>query len=159
MPPSQSAGTDGARRKLTRRSFLEELPNKEARDVAEKLLDRALAAGAILWWGASSVSIRVQCPIYGKPVTIAWLHPKPGVPFWNGFRDITFGSAIEDYSLPSELRDCMNRWVDEFTEDDFSSLISGKGTKAQVVRYEDAARHAELLAGRLEKMLSELSKL
>ena len=154
-----SSGTAGARRKLTRKSFLEEFPNKEARDVAEKLLDKASAAGANLWWGASSVSIRASCPIFGKPVTVAWLHPEPGVPFWMGFRDITFGSAIEDYSLPSELRDCMNRWVDEFTGDDFARLISGKGTKAQAVRYEDAAKHIELLTGRLEKVLSELPKL
>ncbi len=154
-----SNGGTGPRRKLTRLSFLEELPNEEARGVARKLMDTATAAGATLWWGASSVSIRMPCKIYKQPVTVAWLHPKPGVPFWMGFRDITFGSAIEDYSLPSELRDCMNTWVDRFRGDDFARLISGKGTKAWAVRYSDAAKNAELLAGRIEKVISELKAL
>ena len=154
-----SNGGTGPRRKLTRVSFLEELPNEEARGVARKLLDTATAAGATLWWGSSSVSIRMPCKIYKQPVTVAWLHPKPGVPFWMGFRDITFGSAIEDYSLPSELRDCMNTWVDRFRGDDLARLISGKGTKAWAVRYSDAATNAELLTGRIVKVLSELKAL
>lgn len=149
----------GPRRKLTLESFLEELPNEEARGVARKLLDTATAEGATLWWGSSSVSIRMSCKIYRQPVTVAWLHPEPGVPFWNGFRDITFGSAVEDYSLPSDLRACMNRWVDEFTGDDFAKLISGKGTKAWAVRYSDAAKNTELLAARIVKVLSELNEL
>ena len=152
-------GGTGPRRKLTRESFLEELPNEEARGVARKIMDTATAAGATLWWGSSSVSIRMPCKIYKQPVTVAWLHPQPGVPFWMGFRDITFGSAIEDYSLPSELRDCMNTWGDRFEGDDFARLISGKGTRAWAVTYSDAAKNAELLTGRIEKVLSKLKEL
>ena len=154
-----SSGGGGVRRKLTRTLFLEELPNKEARGVAEKLLDTAVAEGATLWWRASSVCIRIPCPVLGKPVTVAWLHPRLGVPFWMGFRDITFGSAIFDYSLPSELRECLERWVDEFTGDNFAEYISGKGAKGWAVRYSDAEKHFELLTGRLVKVLSELKKL
>jgi len=80
---------------------------------------------------------------------------------WGGCegRHITLGSAVEDYSLPSDLRDCMNAWVDEFTGDDFARLISGKGTKAWAVRYSDAVKNTELLTGRIEKVLSELREL
>lgn len=147
------------RRKLTRASFLEELPNEEARGVARKLLDTATAAGATLWWGSSSVSIRMQCKIFRQPVTVAWLHSKPGVPFWMGFRDITFGAAAFDYSLPSGLRNCLETWVAEFSGDDFADDISGKGTKAWAVRYSDASNHTELLAGRIVKVLSQLKEL
>ena len=159
LSTGSSSGKAGARQQLTRESFLAELPTSEARDVAEKLLNKASDAGANLQWGASSVSIRASCPILGRPVTVAWLHPKAGIPFWMGFRDITFGSAIDDYSLPSELRDCMNRWVGMFTGDSFGRPISGKGTRARTVRYEDAAEHINQLAGRLEQVLSELPKL
>ena len=154
-----SSSGPGARRKLTRASFLEELPNEEARGVAEKLLDTAAAAGATLWWGSSSVSIRMPCKIYRQPVTVAWLHPKPEVPFWMGFRDITFGAATFDYSLPPKLRECLERWVAEFIEDDFAHDISGKGTKAWAVRYSGAAKNIELLTGRIVKVLSELKEL
>lgn len=147
------------RRKLTRASFLEELSNEEARGVARKLLDTATAAGATLWWGSSSVSIRMPCKIYKQPVTVAWLHSKPGAPFWMGFRDITFGAAAFDYSLPLKLRKCLEKWVAEFNGDDFADDISGKGTKAWAVRYSDASNHTELLAGRIVKVLSQLKEL
>ena len=158
LEDSSNSGT-GPRRKLTRASFLEELPNEEARSVARKLLDTATAAGATLWWGSSSVSIRMPCKIFRQPVTVAWLHSKPGVPFWMGFRDITFGAATFDYSLPPELRKCLERWVAEFNGDDFADDISGKGTKAWAVRYSDAAKNAELLTSRIVKVLSELKEL
>ena len=147
------------RRKLTRASFLEELPNYEARGVARKLLDTATAAGATLWWGSSSVSIRMQCKIFPQPVTVAWLHSRPGVPFWMGFRDIAFGAAAFDYSLQSGLRNCLETWVAEFSGDDFADDISGKGTKAWAVRYSDASNHTELLAGRIVKVPSQLKEL
>ena len=147
------------RRKLTRASFLEELPNEEARGVARKLLDTATAAGATLWWGSSSVSIRMSSKLFRQPVTVAWLHSKPGVPFWMGFRDITFGAATFDYSLPLKLRKCLEKWVAEFNGDDFADDISGKGTKAWAVRYSDASNHTELLAGRIVKVLSQLKEL
>ena len=149
----------GPRQKLTRASFLEELPNDEARGVARKLLDTATAAGATLWWGSSSVSIRMQSKVFPQPVTVAWLHSKPGVPFWMGFRDIAFGAAAFDYSLQSGLRNCLETWVAELSGDDFADDISGKGTKAWAVRYSDASNHPELLAGRIVKVLSQLKEL
>ena len=148
------------RRKLTRRSFLEELPSEEARRVAKKLLDMAHASGATLWGGSNSVTIRITCSVFQYPVTVAWLHPKPGTPFWMGFRDITFGAAIFEYKkLPRELRVCLEKWVDEFTKDPFAEDISGKGTKAWAVRYDSAARNIDLLTERLERILSELKAL
>ena len=159
VSPVQATGIAGARTKLTRDSFLKKLPNSQAFEVAEKLLRQASGSRAILWYGSSSVSIRTQCPLYGKPVTVAWLHPQPGIPFWNGFRDVTFGSAIEDYSLPSKLRSCMNEWVNEFKADDFANQIFGKGTRAYSVSYEDAVSNIDLLIGRLEKVLTNLQEL
>ncbi len=157
----EDASNSGAapRRKLTRAAFLAELPNEEARGIARKLLDTAAAAGATLWWGSSSVSIRMPCQIFRQPVTVAWLHSKQGVPFWMGFRDITFGAATFDYSLPPELRKCLERWAAEFNRDDFADDISGKGTKAWAVRYGDAAKNTELLTGRIVRVLAELKAL
>ena len=157
---SPSNGGGGVRRKLTRTSFLEELPDEEARCVASKILDAAAAAGAIWWWGASSVSIRMPCSVFRHPVTVAWLHPKPGIPFWMGFRDITFGAAIFEYSgLPPKLRDRLETWVDEFRNDDFTVDISGKGVKAWAVRYDEAAKRIDLLTRRLEKVLTNVKAL
>ena len=76
-----------------------------------------------------------------------------------GFRDFTFGAATFDYNLPPKLRECIEKWVAEFTEDGFVDDISGKGTKAWAVRYSDAAKNIELLSGRIVKVLSELKEL
>ncbi|MCY3708387.1 MAG: hypothetical protein OXG26_05780 [Caldilineaceae bacterium] len=76
-----------------------------------------------------------------------------------GFRDITFGAATFDYSLPPELRKCLERWAAEFNRDDFADDISGKGTKAWAVRYGDAAKNTELLTGRIVRVLAELKAL
>ena len=140
---SSSRGGTNPRRKLTRESFLEELPSEEARRVAERILDVARASGATLWWGSNSVSIRMACAVFRYPVTVAWLHPKPGRPFWMGFRDITFGAAILNYNPPPDkkLRNCLEEWTGRFTQDDFAEDISGEGTKAWAVRYDSAARH------------------
>lgn len=158
----RTSGGTKSRRKLNRETFFEELPNEKARRVAEKLLDAAHASGASLSWRANSVTIRILCSIFQYPVTVAWLHTKPEermMPFY--FRDITFGAAIfEGYGeLPRKLRDCLDKWVNEFTQDAFIEDISGDGTKAWAVRYDDAAPHIELLTERLEKIISELRAL
>ena len=63
--------SSGGRRKLTRASFLKEFPNDEARGVATRILDAALESGASLYWGSSGVSVRMRCPLWPRPFTVA----------------------------------------------------------------------------------------
>ena len=81
---------------------------------------------------------------------------------WMGLRDISFGAAIfAGYDPPpgQELKDILDRWIDQFSNDDFAKYHSGVGTRAWTVTYEDAARNIDLLAGRLAKVLSDLNSL
>ena len=59
-----------------------------------------------------------------------------------------FGAAIFDYVPPpeEELRTLLDRWIDQFSSDDFAEYISSKGVKAWAVGY-DAASH-KILGGR-----------
>ena len=157
--PAASGAT--RRQKLTRASFLEGLRNEEARDAAAKLLDAATAAGATLFWGSSSVSIRIQCSQFRQPVTVAWLHAIPNRLGWMGFKNIVFGAAIYDY-LPSgkkRLRDCLDKFVGEFQKDTFAEFLEPRSAKAWTIKYEDAAKHIDLLTGRLQKVLSDLKEM
>lgn len=157
--PAASSAT--RRLKLTRASFLEELPNEEARDAAAKLLDAGTAAGATLFWGSSSVSIRMPCSQFGQPVTVAWLHAIPNRLGWMGFKNIVFGAAIYDF-LPSgkkQLRDCLDKYVGEFQKDKFVEFLEPRSAKAWTIRYEDASKHIDLLTGRLQKVLSDLKEM
>ena len=145
------------RRKLTRASFLEELPNDEARLVAEKLLAVADDAGATIYWGSTGFSIRMRSKAFRYPISVAWLYP-PGVIGWNGLTDISFGTALFGYDPPPEenLRTFLEAWVDEFRGHDFANPTP---IDAWTISYDAAAKHIDLLTDRLQKVLSDLKKL
>ncbi len=156
-----SAIIDTRRRLLTRASFLENLPNEEARDAAKRLLDAGTAAGATQFWGSSSVSIRIPCSQFGQPITVAWLHAIPNRLGWMEFKNIVFGAAIYDY-LPlgkKQLRDCLDKYVGEFEKDKFVEYLEPKSARAWTIRYEDAAKHIDLLTSRLQNVLSDLKEM
>ena len=146
---------------LTRKSFLDGFVSDEARSVASRLLDVAQESGGTLQWGSSSVSVRMSCSVWRQPITIAWLYPASKKGGWLSTKDFSFGAAIFDYVPPpeEELRTLLDRWIDQFSSDDFAEEISSKGVKAWAVGYEDAAHHVDLLVERLTKVLSELKSL
>ncbi len=150
-----AAATGGKSHNLTHSSFLKALPNDETRRVAEKLLAVADDAGATLSWRAASVSVRMEIKAFKWPITVAWLF-LPGRSGLKGLRDISFGTGIleGDYPRPGEkLLELLEEWVEECGGYDFAS---GTGMKAWSIRYDDAAQHIDLLAERLQKVLSDL---
>ena len=160
---SSTRGTAGRSQKLTRESFLEGCDSVESRDAANRLFEVAQESRATFGWGPSGVSIRGQCSRWRQPVTVAWLYPpsKAGEG-WMRTRDFTFGAAILDNDDPvpeEELRTLLQRWADSFCEDSFTIDASSKGVTAWSVGYDDAARHIDLLADRLAKVLLELKAL
>ena len=146
---------------LTRESFLDGFVSDEARSVASSLLDVAQESGGTLQWGSSSVSVRMSCSVWRQPITIAWLYPAPKKGGWLSTKDFSFGAAIFDDVPPPEekLRALLERWIDQFSSDDFAEYISSKGVKAWAIGYEAAAHHVDLLVERLTKVLSELKSL
>ena len=158
---SGSHGKSGSRAKLTRESFLKAFNSVEA-SAAARLLDVARESGAQLGWGSSSVTVRIDCPAWTYPVTVAWLHLPSISSGWMGLRNVSFGAAIfAGYDPPpgDELTDILERWVDHFSNDSFAKYHVGVGTKARIVTYEDAAQNIDLLASRLANVLSELKSL
>ncbi len=160
---SSTTGTAGPRRKLTRESFLDELPSDRARDAAIRLLEVAQENGALLAWRSNTVSIRVRvrAEVWPRPITVAWLCTRDTISGGGlNIRDFAFGAIIFDSDLPEELRATLDRWADQFAGDTFAEASeSGEGTKVGMVGYDDAARHIDLLADRLAKVLSELKAL
>ena len=175
--PNSSLTPGPSRRKLTRESFLAELPDDRARSVAVRLLEIAQQHGAVLTWRSTSVSVQMPCslarPTSGgwdtagrrsradswepgakHPVTVAWL-VLPGKTAWNRIRNVAFGSIVGDES-DRKLLDILTRWADQFSGDDFAERA---GTKSWVVDWDAAAIHLDLLADRLAGILSELKEL
>ena len=175
--PNSLLTSGPSRRKLTRESFLAELPNDRAHTVAVRLLEVAQQSGAKLRYGSSSVSVLMPCalarptsagwetterrsradswePGAKHPVTVAWL-VLPGKTAWNRIRNVAFGSIVGDES-DRALLEILARWADQFSADDFAERA---GTKSWVVDWSDAALHLDLLADRLARILSELKEL
>ena len=152
----------GPRLRLTRESFLAGFNTDEARNAAVRLLDVARESGAAFEWGPSGVSIRGRCSRWDQPVTVAWLYPPSKAEMgWMKTRDFTFGVGILAYdpAPEEELRAVLQKWVDGFRDDAFTTDASSKGVSAWSVDYDAATRHIDLLVDRLSKVLSELKHL
>ena len=158
---ASASGAGGPRPALTRESFLDGFAgNEEWRGTAKRLLDVARESGCTLAWGPSSVSVRMRCSSWPQPVSVAWLYP-PSKSKMRWMKDFSFGATIFDYEPPpgEELRALLQRWIDQFSSDDFSQDVSSKGLKAWAVGYDAASHHVDLLVERLTKVLSELKSL
>ena len=153
----------GARRTLSRESFLAEFDSAETRDAAAQLLQVAETSGALLSWGPQSVTVRVDCDGWDQPVTVAWLNT-PSMDGWGWMRTryFTFGESITSYDdpAPSEpLSETLKKWERSFRDDSFAQDASSKGVKAWSITYDDAAHHIDKLATRLAAVVTELQSL
>ena len=148
----------GPRQKLTRDTFLCRFDSDGARIAAARILDVVQESGASLVWGTQGLSVRIRCSVWQQPVSVAWLFP-PSVSGWMGLRNISLGSAMFDYDPPEALRAILERWVGQFSADEFATDSSGKGFKTWSVDYEAATRNIEVLERRLVAVLAELKSL
>ena len=74
-------------------------------------------------------------------------------------RDFSFGRMVNDGGLPEELREALERWTHEFSEDEFTDKVSSKRIEAWAVGHDVAALHQDLLVERLRAVLSELAQI
>ena len=159
-PPAKSGGS--GRTRLTRAAFLGTLGDPDHRAAAERLLDAATRNGARIEWGVGTVSIRAANPLKdAEPgpglVSLAWLNP-PGRPGMG--RDITFGATFSWWpELPDRLRALLEAWADQFADMGEARGAGSRGDRMYAVSYDDAARHIDTLAERLEAVLAELRAL
>ncbi len=153
--------SSGSRQKLTRETFLDDFSNEneEERQAAQRLLDVAQDSGAALEWGKSIVTVRMRCSLWQQPVSVAWFSLPSTDKGWYKTRKCVFGADILDNDPAKELRTVLERWVNLFGDDSFTTDASSKGVAAWSVNYHDAAQHIGLLSERLANVLKELESL
>ena len=142
------------RRKMTRESLLEALPDEAVRGAATRLLSIAEECGGRLEYLDASVSIRAVSAA-GKHNTIALIY-RPGAGFL-GQREFAFGARSAG-DRPGALRSFLEGWARQFEADEFTALASEEQSPVWVVSYADAARNIDLLADRLRTALTEIRK-
>ena len=149
-----------ARRRLTRESFLEGFADGDASGAAARLLDVALQSDGEISFGETyGLSIRAKCSAWKQPISVAWLYSEPAKRGWMRTRDFSFGASVFESELPDELRATLQRWANEFSEDDFTEDVSSKGVNAWAVTHDAAVRHQDHLVERLRTIFSELAAL
>lgn len=145
--------------KLTRKSFLDGFTDDKLREAADRLLDTAQQPGAIEWKSKSAV-VRVKCPRWPKPITVAWLFlPEES---WMQCKGFTFGvyDVFEEEPGPEEeLRAVLQDWVNSFRGDSFTQDVTNKWLTAWSVDHDDAIQNIGLLEGRLAEVLQKLKSL
>ena len=122
---ADSTKDSSARTRISRDSFLAEFTDVQTKNIAERLLDVAQKSGGRLGRRPSMVSIRVRVrrELWKPPITLAWLYPPSSSGGWFKARSFHFGSAIIHYPEPpeGELRDIIERWIDQFARDEFTT--------------------------------------
>ena len=160
---SNRSGQRRVRNNLGEQTFFASFPDREVQRVAERLLEVARQNGANLNWNPESVTIRVRCAVWDKPVRVASLHI-PGAIGWHraggfvfGGGDGNRGSRIED--MPPSLQNVMENWANEFAQDEFADVVPHEQLLGYSISHEAAAANIDVLAERLENVLRNLQQL
>ena len=150
----------GSRKKVSRDEFFAQMPSPQVQQAAERLMDVAEANGGIVSFGSSGISIRCRCQVWKRALTLAWIYPDPNRG-WIRTRQFTFGTNTWDMEkYPAELREILKNWADQFEDDAFTSDASQEGeNQAWMITYEDAVANIDVLAERLENVLTSLKQL
>ena len=149
-------GTGARPQSLTRWNILD-LFATEVRDAAEKLLVVADRHNAAFGPGSRGISIRGRSS--SRLVSLAWLYHEPGLIGLGRTRDFSFGAFRSDMDADSGIRDVLSRWISDFGADGFAQDISSPTLPAYAVDHYSAVQHIDVLAERLDKVLSDLKAL
>ena len=145
-----------------RQGFVDAFLDPQLKDSLDRLLEVARENNAGFNWGPSRVSIRARCPAWPTFLSVAWLS-KPSRAGWAGKEGFFFGAgnfSSEFFErLPNDLNELLNGWVNQFSDDDFSSFIEVTGIKAYAIDHKDVAANIDLLCERLDRVLRELAAL
>ena len=157
----RSATSRSNSKQFNREKFLDRMPSPDVREAANLLLRVSESRNASLSWGNAGVTIRCHTPSRRSPVAVAWVYP-PGVNIGlSGNCCFGAGNWSPNFfeSLPTNLREVLENWADLFADDIFVHDVSSPGFKAWAITLEDAAANIDVLANRLDKVLSDLGAL
>ena len=149
-PGTTSSGT----RRINREEFLNSLAS-DVRDAANRMLNDAVRAGAVVEPRPGSVTVGARCPAYGNRVTnVAQFYaPTDDV---NG--QFTFRIYFDHPH--TEVQALLRNWIAQFDDDDFGAPYSYQGwLPGRSVCPEEIVEHTDLLSRRLCDVMVQLQEL
>ena len=146
----------------TETTLIDSFDDPEVQDAARRLFKVAQEHGATCRGRVSSVTIWQSCPAWNRPIAVAWLY-EPDAVGWGSREGFFFGAGNNTdgffESLPPNLRDLLDSWVNEFAQDGFATRADAAGIHSYAISHQDAAANINTLAERLDKVLGELRNL
>lgn len=154
--------SSGKSLKHTEATLIDSFDDPNVQDAAKRLIEVAHEHQVIPDPKTSSITISMRCAAWKNPITVAWLY-EPGAVGWGQQKGFFFGAGnnTEGFfeSLPQNLREVLDNWVEEFSQDAFATEVLKIGIKAWHISHQDAAANIDLLAERLGRVLQELREL
>lgn len=155
--PSRSSSS---RFRINLEEFFAQMPSPQIRDAAERLMQVAKENRAGTSPGSTGISIRSNSPAWNQPITVAWLYPIPEKKGWMNTKNFSFGEGSGRLdSMPDNLRQILQAWVDGFQGLPYTTDVSSVGVQAYAITHQDAAANIDVLAERLGNVLRSLQQL
>ena len=155
--PSRSSSS---RSRINLEEFFAQMPSPQIRDAAERLMQVAKENRAGTSPGSTGISIRSNSPAWNQPITVAWLYPIPEKKGWMNTKNFSFGEGSGRLdSMPDNLRQILQAWVDGFQGLPYTTDVSSVGVQAYAITHQDAAANIDVLAERLGNVLRSLQQL
>ena len=143
-------------------TLIQSFADPQVQQAATRLLEVARKHGAVFNWASRSVTIRRRCAVWNSPLAVAWLF-EPEAKGWGNQEGFHFGAGnfTQGFfeSLPANLRQLLDDWIAEFSDDDFGNPAEVTGIITRAIPHQAAADNIDLLAERLDKVLTDLAAL
>ncbi len=150
VDPARKNNASGGGRRLSRSELLG-LFRPDVRDAMDSLFNSIQFSGGELRFRRTSVTIRGRCRLWHLPVYLAR--------FWVENNGSFVFSMDNKNDYPSELRIFLERWINQFSEDNFVTETKTRGITGWAIKPEDFVKHVDELTSRLRDALDELAKL
>ena len=143
-------------------SLIHSFSDLQVQQAAARLFAVARKHGATFSGSTRSVTIGRRCAAWNNPLAVAWFF-EPEAKNWVGQEGFLFGAGNSAQgffeSLPDNLRQLLESWTDQFDGHPDAVPFAAPGLKGYAFTHQAAVANIDLLAERLDKVLTDLAEL
>ena len=143
-------------------SLIQSFPDPQVQQAAARLFEVARKHRAVFRATNRSVTVNARCAASNNPLAVAWFF-EPGAKNWVGHEGFLFGAGNSAQgffeSLRDDVRQLLESWTDQFDGHPDAVEFAATGLKGYAFTHQAAVANIDLLAGRLDKVLTDLAAL
>ena len=149
----------------SKEEFLDRFDDDSAREAAARLIEVAENTPRAYFSGANRMSIQVNCPLWRKRITLAWLVPPGNLNAFESESNHFIFGMFQYYDFdeyPSELQERLQIWADAFKQEGkhiHPWAPNRPPEHAYAIPYADAVKNIDTLVERLQSVVNDLSNM